>query len=95
MVAPATLTVPPLPVTAIASPAGEAPILLLMLTGTALLPDGVTETVATTPSEMVLEFNPHAMHVYEPTPTAQDTAIPAEDNAGPAATVKVPTLAGG
>ena len=39
-----TLTPPPLPVTVIASPAGEAPKLLLMLIGAALPPDKVTET---------------------------------------------------
>jgi hypothetical protein len=59
----ATLTVPPVPVTAIASPVSEAPRLLLMVTGTPLLPERVTDRVATTPSEMVLEFNPDATHV--------------------------------
>ena len=59
----ATLTVPPVPVTAISSPAGEAPRLLLTATGTSVLPDRVTDTVATTPSEMELEFNPQATHV--------------------------------
>jgi hypothetical protein len=91
----ATLTVPPAPVTAIASPVGEAPRLLPMVTGTALLPDRVTDRVATTPSEMALEFNPHAAHVYEPAPPAQDRVLPAEDNAGPAAAVKLATLAAG
>ena len=59
----AALTVPPAPVTAIASPVSEAPRLLLTVTGKALLPDRVTDRVAKTPSEMVLEFNPHATHV--------------------------------
>jgi len=59
----ATLTVPPVPVTAIASPVGEAPKLLLIVTGRAVLPDKVTDTVATTPLEMVPEFNPHATQV--------------------------------
>ena len=59
----ATLTVLPVPVTAIAPPVGEAPRLLLTVTGTALLPDRVTDRVATTPSGIILEFNPHAMHV--------------------------------
>jgi hypothetical protein len=59
----ATLTVPPAPVTAIASPVSEAPRLLLIVTGTPLLPDRVTDRVATTPSEMTLEFNPHTTHV--------------------------------
>ena len=63
LIAGATLTVPPLPVTVIASPVGEAPTLLLIVTGRALLPDRVTDTVATTPFEMALEFNPHATHV--------------------------------
>jgi hypothetical protein len=63
LIAVATLTVPPVPVTAIASPVGEAPILLLIVTGSALLPDRVTDTVATTPLEMALEVNPHATHV--------------------------------
>jgi hypothetical protein len=34
-----------------------------MVTGTLLLPDNVTDRVATIPSEMVVEFNPHATHV--------------------------------
>jgi hypothetical protein len=59
----AVLTVPPVPVTAIESPVGEAPMLLLIVIGRALLPDGVTDTVATTPLEMALEVNPHATHV--------------------------------
>ena len=59
----ATLTVPPTPVTAIGPPEGEAPILLLIVTGRALLPDRVTDTVAMTPLEMALEVNPHATHV--------------------------------
>ena len=58
-----TLTVPPVPVTVTASPVGEAPILLPIVTGRALLPDRVTERVATTPSEIALEFNPQATHV--------------------------------
>ncbi len=58
----AVTDVAPVAVTAIASPAGEAPRLLLIVTGTASLPDGVTDRVATTPSEMALEFNPHATH---------------------------------
>ena len=63
LTAAATLTVPPVPVTAIASPVGEAPILLPIVTGRALLPDRVTDTVATTPLEMALEFIPHATQV--------------------------------
>jgi hypothetical protein len=63
LIAAATLTVLPVPVTAIAPPVGEAPRLLLTVTGTALLPDRVTDRVATTPSGIILEFNPHAMHV--------------------------------
>jgi hypothetical protein len=59
----ATLTVPPVPATAIASPVSEAPILLLIVTGRAVLPEGVTDTVATTPSEMPVEFIPVAIHV--------------------------------
>jgi hypothetical protein len=91
----ATPTVPPVPVIAIASPAGETPRLLPMVIGTVLLPDGVTDRVATTPSEMAVEFNPQAIQVYEFTPAAQDTVLPAEDKAGPAATVKLPRLAAG
>ena len=91
----ATLTMPPVPVTAIASPVNEAPRLLLMVIGTALLPDGVTDRVATTPLEIALGFNPHAMHAYELIPPAQDMLLPADDNAGPAVTLKLPTLAAG
>ena len=91
----ATLTVPPVPVTTIASPVSEAPRLLLMVTGTPLLPDRVTDRVAIAPLEMVLEFNPQAMHVYELTSPAQDRVLPVDNNAGPAATVTLPTLAAG
>ncbi len=59
----ATLTVPPVPVTAIASPVSEAPRLLVILTGRALPPERVTDRVATTPSGMTFEFDPHATHV--------------------------------
>jgi hypothetical protein len=59
----ATLTVPPVPVTETASPVGEAPKLLLIVTGRSLLPDRVTDSVATTPLEMALELIPHATHV--------------------------------
>ena len=63
VVATATLTVPPVPATAMASPAGEAPILLTRVTGRAVPPERVTDKVATTPSEMVLAFNPDATQV--------------------------------
>ena len=85
-----TLTVPPVPVTAIASPVGEAPRMLLMVTGRALLPDRVTVRVSTTPAEMAVEFNPHATQVEEFSPPLQDRVLPAEDNAGPAATTVRP-----
>ena len=95
LTAAATLTVPPAPVMAIASPVSEALRLLLMVTGTPLLPDRVTDTVATIPLEMILEFSPHATHVYEPTPPAQDRVLPAEDNAVPGATPMLATLEAG
>jgi hypothetical protein len=60
---PLTETVPPLPATAIASPNGEAPRPLLTLTGASAAPDRVTDTLATTPSGMALEFTPHATQV--------------------------------
>ena len=66
-----------------------------MVIGTALLPDGVTDTVATTPPEMAVEFNPQAIHVDKPAAPTQDRVLPAEVNAGPAATVMLPTLAAG
>ena len=88
-----TLTPPPLPVTAIVSPAGEAPKLLPMPIGAALLPDKVTETVATTPSEMVVEFTPQATHVTAPEPPAQLTVLPADESAAPAVTFKLVTFA--
>jgi hypothetical protein len=59
----AVLMVPPVPVTATALPVSVAPRLLLMVIGTALLPDRVTARIATTPSEIIFEFNPHARHV--------------------------------
>ena len=85
-----TLTVPPVPVTAIASPVGEAPRVLLIVSGRALLPDRVTVRVATTPAEIAVEFIPHATQVEEFTPPLQDRVLPAEDNAGPAATMVRP-----
>jgi hypothetical protein len=91
----ATLTMPPVPVTAIASPVNEAPTLLPMAIGTALLPDGVTDRVAMTPLEITSEFNPHAIHAYELVPAAQVMVLPADDNAGPAVTLQLPTLAAG
>ena len=42
---------------------GEAPRLLLIVIGRVVLPERVTDRMATTPSEMALEFNPHAMQV--------------------------------
>src|SRR5260370_973423 len=58
-----TLTVPPVPVTVTASPVGEAPRVLVILTGRALPPDGVIDKVATTPSEIGVVFNPQATHM--------------------------------
>jgi hypothetical protein len=58
-----TETVPPVPVTAIGLPVGDEPRLLATLIGAELLPNRVTERVATTPSEMALLFNPHATQV--------------------------------
>jgi hypothetical protein len=57
------LTVPPVPVIAIASPVSEPPRLLLIVIGTTLFPDRVNDRTATTPSEIVLEFNPDARHL--------------------------------
>lgn len=58
-----TLTAPPVPVTAISSPVGEAPRPLAIATGRPPLPDKVTDRVATTPSEIGFEFNPQATQV--------------------------------
>ena len=90
-----TVTPPPLPVTAIASPAGEVPRVLIILIGTALPPVNVTDTVATTPSEIALAFKPHTTHVTAPAPPAQDIVLPAGANVGPAVTAKLATLAAG
>jgi hypothetical protein len=57
------LTEPPVPATAIASPAGEAPSPLLTLIGASAAPDRVTDTVATIPSGIAVEFIPHATQV--------------------------------
>jgi hypothetical protein len=95
LTAPATLTVPPVAVTAVESPAAAAPTELVIVSGASLLPERATETVATTPSEMVLEFIPHATHVYELAPLTQDRVLPAETSAGPPAKVKLPTLVEG
>ena len=58
-----TLTTPPVPVTAISSPASEAPRLLPIATGRLLLLESVSDRVATTPSEIGFEFNPQATQV--------------------------------
>jgi hypothetical protein len=58
-----TATVPPVPVTAIELPVGDEPTLPVTLMGTEVLPNSVTERVATTPSEIALLFNPHATQV--------------------------------
>jgi hypothetical protein len=58
-----TATVPPVPVMATGLPVGDEPRLLATLMGTEVLPDRLTESVATTPSEIALLFNPHATHV--------------------------------
>jgi hypothetical protein len=63
LIPPATATVPPVLVTATGSPRGEAPRVLLIVTGRALLPERVTDRIATTPSEIALVFIPHATHV--------------------------------
>ena len=63
LLAAATLTVPPVPVTATALPAAEAPMLLPIVIGRALLPDRLTDRVATIPLEIMLEFNPQATQV--------------------------------
>ncbi len=57
-----TLTTPPVPVTAISSPASEAPRVLPIATGR-LLPASVSDRVAITPSEIGFEFRPQATHV--------------------------------
>jgi len=58
-----TDTVPPVLVTAIASPVADELRLLLRVNGASVLPDMVSDTVATTPSAMEFELNPHATHV--------------------------------
>jgi hypothetical protein len=62
-VPPVTLTAPPVPVRTIASPIGEAPRVLLTVTGAEPFPDRVTVMVATTPLGMAVEFGPHATQV--------------------------------
>jgi len=91
----ATLAVPPVAGRTIELPVGDAPRLLVIETGASLLPERVTDTVAITPSEIAVEFNPQATHVYEFTPLVQDRVLPAEVRAGPPARVKVRTLAAG
>ena len=88
-----TLTMPPVPVIEIALPEEEAAVLLLMAMGTEVLAEGVTDKVATTPPKITLEFNPHVMHVYEPIPALQVRNLPADVNAGPGVTFKLPMLA--
>lgn len=58
-----TPTMPPVAVMLMGSAAGEAPMLLLRVTGRAVAPARVIDRVATTPSEMVLAFNPDATQV--------------------------------
>jgi len=89
-----TAMVPPTPVTATRSPAAEAAKVLLILTGTPTPPARVTETVARTPSWIVVPFAPHATHLYEPAPALQDTVLPAAADAGPAVTLTPATAVG-
>jgi hypothetical protein len=91
----ATLTVPPVAGRAIELPVGDAPRLLVIVSGASLLPERVTDTVAITPSEIVVEFNPQATHVYELAPLVQDRVFPADVSAGPPLRVRFPTLVAG
>jgi hypothetical protein len=59
----ATLIVPPVAPTVIESPAGDAPRLLLIVSGTSVPPERVTDTLAITPSEMAVESKPQATQV--------------------------------
>lgn len=86
---------PPLPVMETASPVGKVLRALMTLIGSALPLDRVTDTVATTPSEITLELYPHTMHVTVPAPLAQDIVLPADNSAGPAVTLKFATFAVG
>ena len=90
-----TVTPPPLAVTAIASPAGDAPKASTILIGTAFALERVTDTVATTPSEIGLEFSPQATHVRMPPPPEHDNVLPAVDSAGPPVMAKFATFAAG
>jgi hypothetical protein len=58
-----TLTTPPVPVTGISSPAGVEARLFATSIERLLLPAGVSDKVATTPSEIGFEFEPQAMQV--------------------------------
>jgi hypothetical protein len=83
---PPTAILPPIAVSAIASPVGDAPKAPKILIGTVFPLDTVTDTVASTPSEIALELSPQAMHVKMPPPPEHDSVFPAGASAGPAVT---------
>jgi hypothetical protein len=80
MVPPALATAAELPLNM--APIGEVtPMELLVRVGAV-----VTETTATVPFAIVLEFIPQARHVYTPAPALQLRDLPAVVDAAPAAT---------
>jgi hypothetical protein len=90
----APLTAPLEELTVRPLPAAEAAIPLITPMVAPVLPERVTETVATIPFAMAFVFGPDAMQIYAVPLPAQLTALPAEANAGPVATLRWDTAAG-
>ena len=89
----APLTDPPVAEIATASPIAEAPMALV--TATAAADAAGMDTVATIPFAIVLVFVPDAMHTNALALPAQVRVLPADDNTGPATTLRLVTVPAG
>jgi hypothetical protein len=79
--------------TGIKFPVVEAPSTLVRPIFAAVLPEGVTVTLAIVPSAIVLAFNPEAIQIYPLGPLAHVRVLPAVDRATPATTLRLETAA--
>ena len=90
------VTVPFVTETGIALPAGEDTTPLLTATDVLLAPAAMVRlTVATTPFEMMPEFNPEATQLYAPVRAKHANVLPAAVRAAPALTEIEVTLEAG
>lgn len=91
-----SVMLPPLELIVSTAPAGEAPIALVTPIEAFVAPlVRVAVTTATTPFEMILVLLPETSQMYAADPPAQETDLPAEVEAAPAATLIVATLEAG